>query len=223
MCINKCFKSLHPLNCLKYVSEKKLATSSICGYFLKCICWDRNDSQLWDSFYWSIQQTENPSSFANQNFHFLSLGSSWCRIAHAFIPGGALTWSEAWKLKSQSMSSCQSIVGSYEKLHAQALTRVSLFDLGFSKWKKPEWPSQIICFLYGHLSTILTGHNLVNLFLLKLSLTFLFDFSIKSKVVNNFQFLGSREGTQRKHQINSVSGNTSTLRTTSFIKYLLQV
>lgn len=65
--------------------------------------------------YWESKQSENPESFANQNFHFLSFGSSWCRIAYAFIPGGGLIWSEAWKLKSQLMSACQSIVISYGK------------------------------------------------------------------------------------------------------------
>lgn len=66
--------------------------------------------------YLEIQLNENPLSFANQNFHFLSFGSSRCRIAYAFIPGGGLIWSEAWKLKSQRMSTCQSIVCSYGKL-----------------------------------------------------------------------------------------------------------
>lgn len=66
--------------------------------------------------YWENQQNENPSYFANQNFHFLSFGSSRCRIAHAFIPGGGLIWSEARKLKSQPMCTCQSIVCSYGKL-----------------------------------------------------------------------------------------------------------
>lgn len=78
--------------------------------------------------YWESKQSENPESFANQNFHFLSFGSSWCRIAYAFIPGGGLIWSEAWKLKSQLMSACQSIVISYGKL----------FRLGADK-SEPIW------------------------------------------------------------------------------------
>lgn len=42
--------------------------------------------------YWEIRLNENPSSFANQNFHFLSFGSSPCRIAPTFIPSVSLIW-----------------------------------------------------------------------------------------------------------------------------------
>lgn len=88
--------------------------------------------------YWEIQQSEKPSFFANQNFHFLSFGSSRCRIAYAFIPGGGLIWSEAWKLKSQSMSTCQSIVCSYGKLSCLGADKSEPIWSGLFKEEKAE-------------------------------------------------------------------------------------
>lgn len=145
--------------------------------------------------YWEIQTNENPLSFANQNFHFLSFGSSRCRIANAFIPCGSLIWSEVRKLKSQPMCTCQSIVCSYGKLFRLSNDKSEPILSGLFKEER-DWMAirnhlvltrTFKCYLDRTQSHIGWGNiYFVNLFIITSLFHFILDSFIQSKHQDNF-------------------------------------
>lgn len=146
--------------------------------------------------YWEIQTNENPLSFANQNFHFLSFGSSPCRIANAFIPCGSLIWSKVRKLKSQPMCTCQSIVCSYGKLSRLSNDKSEPILSGLFKEER-DWMAirnhlvltrTFKCYLDRTQSHIGWGSiYFVNLFTITSLFHFIFDPFIQSNFKTTFQ------------------------------------